>query len=146
MKKISVVLLVSLLASCIVHAPKYTSVEEVLQLKTGMTKEEVTKTLGIPPYDLKSVSDTETVYIYKYRTTDRNTVPFLMNKTNGVKSKGKWVDLFVYYNKDGKLKSVISCSNREETKVTEKKVDFSSILLLITVTLPAVLVYLGLRK
>lgn len=140
------IILFAIFSSCIVQAPKYTGIEEVLQLKIGMTKEEVSKTLGIPPYDLKSTSDTETVYIYKYRTTDRKTVPLAMNKTNGIKTKGKWVDLFVTYNPEGKLICVNSCSGCEETKVDEKKIDFNSILLLITVTVPAVLVYFGLKK
>lgn len=111
-----------------------------------MTFEEASKTLGLLPYDLKSLSDSESVYIYKYRTTDRKTFPLFMNKTNGVKAKGKWVDLFVTYDKDGKLKNVNSCSDCEETKVSEKKIDFNSILLLITVSLPAVLVYFGLKN
>lgn len=134
------------LSSCIVHAPKYTGIEEVLQLKTGMTKEEVSKVLGIPPYDLKSVTEKETIYIYKYRTSDRNTLPLLMNKTNGVKTKGKWVDLFISYDAEGKATNIASCSDCETTKVTEKKIDFNSIILLITVAVPAVLVYLGLKN
>lgn len=144
-KKLSVIIFSLILSSCIVHAPKYTGVEEVLQLKTGMTKEEVSNILGIPPYDLKSVSDSATIYIYKYRTTDRKTVPLAMNKTNGMKAKGKWVDLFVTYNKEGKVKSIDSCSDCEDTKVAEKKIDFNSVLLLITVTVPAILVYFGLQ-
>ena len=116
-------------SSCIVHAPKYTGIEEVLQLKVGMTKDEVTKVLGISPYDLKSVTEKETIYIYKYRTTDRNTVPLFMNKTNGMKTKGKWVDLFISYDAEGKAANIASCSDCETTKVTEKKIDFNSIIL-----------------
>jgi len=142
---ISTCLFLAMVSSCIVQAPKYTGVEEVLQLKTGMTKEEVSSILGIPPYDLKSILDSTTTYIYKYRTTDRKTVPLAMNKTNGMKTKGKWVDLFVTYNKEGKVKSIDSCSDCEDTKVAEKKIDFNSVLLLITVTVPAILVYFGLQ-
>jgi outer membrane protein assembly factor BamE (lipoprotein component of BamABCDE complex) len=133
------------LCSCIVHAPKYTGIEEVLLLKIGMTKDQVSDVLGIPPYDLKSYTDTATVYIYKYRTTDRKTLPFAMNKTNGVKSKGKWVDLFVTYNKEGKATRIESCSECEETKVSEKKFDVNAVLMIITVVVPSVLVYLGLN-
>jgi outer membrane protein assembly factor BamE (lipoprotein component of BamABCDE complex) len=135
-----------LLSSCVVEAPKYTGIEEVLTLKTGMTKEEVSKTLGIPPYDLKTVTDTQSTYIYKYRTTDRRTVPLFMNKTNGMKSKGKWVDLFITYNKDGKVAEIRSCSDCEETKITEKKIDYNAIIALLAATVPAVLVYLGLQS
>ena len=111
-----------------------------------MTFAEVSKTLGISPYDLKSSNETETIYIYKYRTTDRKTFPLLMNKTNGLKAKGKWVDLFISYDSDGKVTKIISCSDCEATKISEKKIDFNSILLLITVSLPALLVYFGLKN
>ncbi len=134
-----------MLGSCIVHSPKYTGVEEVLQLKVGMTKEEVSKTLGIPPYDLKSVTDSGTVYIYKYRTTDRKTFPLNMKKTNGKKSIGKWVDLFVTYDLDGKAKTITSCSECGETKLGENKFDIKTIVIMVTVIIPSVLVYLGLK-
>ena len=142
---ISAFFLLALFGSCVVHAPKYTGIEEVLQLKVGMTKDEVSKTLGIPPYDLKSVTDSSTVYIYKYRTTDRKTLPFAMNKSNGMKSKGKWVDLFITYNHEGKVTAIVSCSDCETTRVSEKKIDLNMVLLLVTVTIPAVLLYFGLK-
>lgn len=132
------------LSSCIVQAPAYTKVEQVLSLKPGMTKEEVSAVLGIPPYDLKSVNEKgETVLIYKYRVTDRKTVPFLMKSSNGVKARGKWVDLFITYGPDGKATSIESCSECEETKPVEKKIDINALLTVITVTIPAILVYLG---
>ena len=147
MKNFLIVLFFSFtFGSCIVHAPKYTGVEQVLSLKIGMTKEEVSKTLGIPPYDLKSEGDSQTVYIYKYRTTDRKTFPFLMNKTNGMKAKGKWVDLFITYDQNQLVKNIQSCSDCEKTAVKEKKMDINSILMLITVTIPAILVYVGLQN
>ena len=148
MKKIkyaSVILFSFLFCSCIVHAPKYTGVEEVLQLKVGMTKDEVSKTLGIPPYDLKSVTDKEIIYIYKYRTTDRNTVPLFMNKTNGVKTKGKWVDLFISYDTEGKVTNIASCSDCETTKISEKKVNINTVITIIAILLPSVAVYFGLK-
>ena len=147
LKNLSIILLFSFVfGSCIVHAPKYTGVEEVLSLKMGMTKEEVSKTLGIPPYDLKTESDSETVYIYKYRTTDRKTLPLLMNKTNGVKAKGKWVDLFVSYGQNGLVKDIRSCSDCEKVTVKEKKLDINSIIMLVTITIPSILVYVGLQR
>lgn len=130
--------------SCIVQAPKYAKVEQVLMLKPGMTKEEVSNVLGIPPYDLKSVNDKgETILIYKYRVIDRKTFPLLMKPANGVKTTGKWVDLFVTYGADGKAISIESCSECEETKPTEKKIDINALITLITVTIPAVLVFIG---
>ena len=146
LKFVSAILCFSFLCSCIVHAPKYTGVEEVLQLKVGMTKDEVSKLLGIPPYDIKSVTDKETIYIYKYRTTDRNTVPLFMNKTNGVKTKGKWVDLFISYNNEGKATNIASCSDCETTKVSEKKININTVITLIAILIPSVVVYFGLQS
>ena len=135
-----------LFSSCIVRAPQYTGLEEGLQLKIGMTKEEVSNRLGVPPYDLKSVNDTDIIYIYKYRTTDRRTVPLAMNKTNGIKAKGKWVDLFITYDTKGKTKNITSCSHCEEMDIKVKKIDINTIIMLATVTIPSVMVYLGLHR
>lgn len=144
-KYFSVILFAFVLGSCIVHAPKYTGIEEVLQLKVGMTKEEVSKTLGIPAYDLKSLTDSSTVYIYKYRTTDRQVIPLNMKKTNGRKAKGKWVDLFIVYNREGKATSITSCSDCEETRLKENKIDINTIIMVVTVVIPSLLVYFGLK-
>ena len=133
------------LSSCFVQSPKYAGVEQVLSLKTGMTKEEVSIALGIPPYDIKSVTDSSSQLIYKYRTTDRRTLSIVTKKTNGVKATGKWVDLFVTYDKDGKITEIRSCSDCEETKVTEKRINYNSLIQMITLTVPAVLIYLGLK-
>jgi hypothetical protein len=139
-------MLVCFFASCIVQAPKYTKVEQVLMLKPGMSRDEVTTTLGIPPYDMRSMNDKgETVLIYKYRVTDRKTVPLFMKAANGVKTTGKWVDLFVTFSGEGMLTKIESCSGCEETKTTERKLDINSLITFFSVTAPAVLVYLGLK-
>jgi len=132
--------------SCIVQSPKYAVVESVLILQPGMTKDSISSILGIPPYDLKTVNDSETIIIYKYRTTDRKTIPFNMKQTNGIKAKGKWVDLFIAYGKDGRATSIRSCSDCEEIKVDEKKGDVKGIVSIISaIALPAILVFLGLK-
>src|SRR5882672_515052 len=70
---------------CIVVRPPYSKVEKVFTLQPGMTKEDVSKILDIPPYDLKSLDDSsgQIVLIYKYRVTDRKTLPFLVKPKNG---------------------------------------------------------------
>lgn len=146
MKKYFPILFVTIfLSSCFVQSPKYAGVEQVLTLKTGMTKEEVSIALGTPPYDMKSVTDSSSQLIYKYRTTDRRTLSFFTKKTNGVKATGKWVDLFVTYDKNGIVKEITSCSDCEETKVTERRINYTAILQMISATVPAVLLYLGLK-
>jgi hypothetical protein len=122
-------------------------VEQVMMLKPGMTRDEVTTTLGIPAYDIKSMNEKgETVLVYKYRVTDRKTVPLFMKPANGVKTTGKWVDLFVTFTWDGKLSKIESCTECEETKPTEQKLNINAVITFITVTLPAVLVYVGLSQ
>jgi hypothetical protein len=144
-KNFFLLLLIPLLPSCIVQAPKYTSVEQVFTLKTMMTKEEVNTALGVTPYDVKSVSDSQTVFIYKYRTTDRKTLPLFLGKTNGKSTPGKYVDLQVTFNKAGLVKSYETVP--EPVVPREKNsIDINSLFTLLTVTAPAVLVYLGLRN
>ena len=126
-----------------VQAPKYTHVEQVLALKLGMSKEEVSKALGIPPYDIKSLNDTAEVLIYKYRVTDRKTVPLFKKETNGIKATGAYVDLLVTYDKTGIMTALETCSKCSNTEEKTTKLDIDKVITLITVTVPALLVYLG---
>ena len=134
-------------SSCVVWAPKYSYVEKVLTLKQGMSKEEVSQVLGIPPYNLVSLTDTgEVTLLYKYRVANRATVPLFLKGSNGKVVRGKYVNLLVTYDRDGKLKSMESCVDCDETVIEEKRVNPDKIVTLITVTLPAVMVYLGLSQ
>ncbi|MDO8998904.1 MAG: hypothetical protein Q7W45_03990 [Bacteroidota bacterium] len=131
------------LASCIVNAPKYTTVEKVLNLKIGQSKGEVSLLLGTVPYNLILMTDSETTLLYKYRVTDRTTLPFLLKENNGKKIKGRYVNLLVTYDKDGLSKKIESCSNCDETIVQEKRVDINKVITFLTITLPIALVFLG---
>lgn len=139
------VLLSLVYQSCIVSAPKYTNVEKVLELKPGMSQSQVNEHLGIKPYDLDCFDSSGChSLIYKYRVTDRKTVPFLLKETNGVKSKGKYMDLIAYYNAGDtvyKLESRIT-----DSKLNERRLNFGKVLSAITVTVPSVLVYLGITQ
>jgi len=140
----SLIILLSF-SGCVVQAPKYSKVELVLLLKPGMTQEEVKSLLGIPPYDMKSINENETVLIYKYRVTDRKTIPFLMKPANGMNATGKWVDLFITFSKEGKVVKIESCSECGETKTKQSKLDLNALITFISFTLPALLLYLGLQ-
>jgi len=130
---------------CIVSAPKYTHVEKVLVLKPGMTQKEVNDTLGIGPYDINySDSTGNHSLIYKYRVTDRKTVPFLLRETNGVKSKGKYMDLIAFY--DSSDVAYAFQSKYSDSRINERRLDFNKVLTAITITAPSVLVYLGITK
>jgi hypothetical protein len=147
MKKslLSILCVFSLFAACVVQTPKYAGVDQVFELKTKMSKQEVDRVLGIGPYSLKSKDDSETVYIYKYRATERRTFPLFQRKTNGMKSTGKYMDLSVVY--DTKTEHVQSMKSKPAPKDAKGKysIDVNSVFTLLTVTAPALLVYLGLQ-
>lgn len=138
-----ILLIAALFSSCLVKAPKYTTVEKTFELKLGMSKEEVSNTLNLKPYYLKSVTDTQTVLLYKYRVTDRAVLPFLLKENNGKEIKGKYVNLMVTYNIYDKAVKIESCNKCDESSIEEKKFDVNKLATFLTVTLPVVLVFLG---
>lgn len=141
-----VVLLVGLLfASCIVQSPKYTSLEKVMSLKVGMTKAEVEKELGIQPYNIKRVTDSMNVFIYVYRVVDRKTLSVNTKPVNGRKALGKYLQLAASYSKDDKLISIESCNECPDDLEKTSKIDFQKVTMFITVTLPVILIYIGLK-
>lgn len=101
--------------------PPYTSVDKLVNLKQGMTTGEVSKTLGIEPYDIYHIQeDGSSILVYNYRVKDRKAeIPSEYNKreeffhgegfqTAGVPYyKMESSKAYVLY-KDGKMKSVIT--------------------------------------
>jgi hypothetical protein len=139
-------LIMLLLTSCIVQSPKYTTLPQVMSLQLGMTKERVEELLGIQPYDLKSVTDSSKVFIYVYRVMDRKTLSFFTKPLNGTKKLGKYIQLAIGYSKKNEVISIESCSLCPDNLVTKDKIDFEKIFVFITVTLPVILLYIGLTK
>ncbi|HXC04901.1 MAG TPA: outer membrane protein assembly factor BamE [Bacteroidia bacterium] len=131
-----------LFTSCIIRSPKFASADQAFAVKTGMTKEQVNTTLGIPPYALKSKNDSETVFIYKYRPAERRTMPLFMGRTNGKRATGPLMDLNVSYDKHDLVTELKSKPSPKEEK-SQYTIDVNSIFTLLTVTAPALLVYLG---
>lgn len=117
-----------------------------MSLHPGMTKTEVDEALGIKPYDLKGATDTTTTLIYIYRVIDRKTVSFMTKPTNGRKSTGKYVQLEVTFSNENKVVSMNSCNLCPDNLVTRSKVNFEKVITFITVTLPVILVYVGLQN
>lgn len=121
-------------------------VENVFLLKTGMSKEEVSAIMKTPPYDLKIMDQSgESIFIYKYRLRDRKTVPFLLTPTNGVKARGKYVDLFITFGPDNKATKIESCSECGKTMLTQQRININSLLTFISITLPSILLFLNLK-
>lgn len=131
--------------SCVVSGPKYTHVEKVMELKPGMSKDSVNSKLGIQPYDIyifDSIGNHS--YIYKYRTTDRRTLPFLLKETNGKKVKGKYVDLVAYY--DTANIAYRFESRPTDSKLDQKKLNVNVLVTIVTVIVPSLLFYLGIQN
>jgi len=134
-----------LVQSCIVSAPKYAHVEQVIQLKTGMSLDSVNRKLGVEPYDINIYDSTGyRSFIYKYRTTDRKTIPFMLKETNGKKKIGKYMDLVAYFDSTDIAYRFESRST--DSKVDQKKFNVNAIVTIVTVVVPALLVYLGIQK
>lgn len=135
-----------LLSSCIIQSPKYTTLKQVMSLQTGMSKGTVEETLGVKPYNIKAMTDTSNVFIYVYRVTDRRTLSFNTKKLNGKEVIGKYVQLLVTYSKDDKMTGIESCIQCPDNLMNTTKVDFEKIIVFVTITLPVLLIYFGLKK
>ncbi|MEO6304754.1 MAG: hypothetical protein ABIP51_16455 [Bacteroidia bacterium] len=143
--KLFIVLFAFIITSCVVRAPRFTMVEKVFELKMGMTKEEVSQVLNVKPYNFKLLNDTVSVLLYKYRVTDRVILPFLLKENNGRSVRGKYVNLMITYNVSGKATRIESCNDCDPTTIDEKKFDVNKVVTFLTVTLPVVLVFLGIK-
>jgi len=116
-----------------------------MQLRTGMTLDTVNRRLGIQPYDMYIFDSTGNhSYVYKYRTTDRKTAPFLTKETNGKKKIGRYMDLIAYY--DTANVAYRFESQATDSKLEQKKININALVTLVTVVVPALLVYLGIQK
>ncbi len=135
-------LMIIVFSGCIVKGPKYSHVEKVMKLNNGMTLDEVNTTLGLKPYDLKSIDSVgNKVLLYKYRLTDRRTVPMFLKDTNGKEISSKFVDLYCTFSNENKLTKLITTSSDSELK--EQRLNINSLITFLTVTGPAFLIYLG---
>ena len=141
-----IITLLIFLTSCIVQSPKYSTLDKVMMLKPGMTKEEVEQILNLAPYNLKETTDTSDVFIYVYRVKDRRTLYLNTRPTNGRESLGKYTQLAVAYSKNNKVISIESCTLCPDNLENVTKIDFEKVVLFMTATLPVILIYLGLQK
>jgi hypothetical protein len=131
--------------SCVVTAPRYSTSDKVFTLKIGMTEDEVAAALGVSPYYLKSETDSETILLYKYRVTDRTTLPVFMGPTNGKSVLGKFVNLLVTYDSKGVSKKFETCTTCDETTIATHKLDVGAVITFLTITLPWIVLFLGFK-
>lgn len=138
-------LLIIILSSCLVQSPKYTSIDQVMSLEPGMSKVQVEERLGVKPYDVKLLTDSSKVYIYVYRVNDRKTLSFNTKPVNGKKTTGKYVQLDVTYSMQDSLISIETCRMCPDNLTTTSKINVEKMVLFVTVTLPVLLIYFGLK-
>lgn len=117
-----------------------------MRLQVGMTKVQVENILCLEPYNIKLFTDTSKTFVYVYRMVDRKTLTIHTNTVNGSETLGKYTQLFVSYNTDDKVVSIESCITCEDDLVSTKKVDIQKVIAFVTVTLPVLLIYFGLKE
>lgn len=149
MKQILLSLILGILfTSCLVQHPEYVKYDKVIDLESGMSFNDLQDSLGIKPYYVKEdVHGGLKVYVYKYRTCELKRIPIIMRQNTGFEMEGDFVDLLVTVNQENtvvKLETVESPADKEQNTTV---IDFNSLMqgiaTMITVTLPAFLVFLS---
>lgn len=109
------------LVSCkTVQVAKFTSVENLYQLKLNSSLEEVISLLGSKPYNILSNQiDGYTIFTYKYKFIERKVNPKLINSRGGETIgtevySGKEQTLFVFF-KANKLESFVTTDGRKDS-------------------------------
>lgn len=143
------ILLISILSSCYVTHPRYSTIDEVMQLELGMHLDSANVILQTGPYDLVDITDTSTTYRYKYRLTNVRRVPHAQKRNSGMETDGRFRDLYLSVNTDNELIAIKTNEEPVNTEVEKKKVDVLAIVNVVSdfivVTLPTLLVYLSIN-
>lgn len=98
---------------------KFTSIENLLSLKTGVTLEETIATLGSKPYDIYiNQGCGYIIYEYKYKVIEREVAASTVNTKGGETAgtevyAGKLNSVFLFF-KDGKLETFITDKGRKD--------------------------------
>jgi hypothetical protein len=101
------------------HA-KFTSVENLFQLKLNSSLEEVISLLGSKPYNILSNQiDGYTIYTYKYKIIERTVNPNLVNSRGGETTgtevyNGKEQTVFMFF-KANKLEAFVTTDGRKDS-------------------------------
>lgn len=125
MKKTNLILFFAVLftialTSCkSVQAPKYTSVENLFNLKIGSSYDEAVAILGQKPYDIyMSQAEGYTIYTYKYKHVERAINPKALNKRGGETTgmevyNSKEQTAYLLF-KNNKLESIVTSNGRKD--------------------------------
>ncbi len=117
----AIVISALLITSCkTVQVAKFTSVENLYQLKLNSSIEEVISLLGSKPYNILSNQvDGYTIYTYKYKFVERKVNPNLINSRGGETTgtevyNGKEQTVFMFF-KTNKLESFVTTEGRKDS-------------------------------
>ena len=103
-----------------VQVAKFTSVENLYQLKLNSSLEEVITLLGSKPYNILSNQiDGYTIFTYKYKFVERKVNPKLINSRGGETTgtevyNGKEQTVFMFF-KANKLESFVTTDGRKDS-------------------------------
>jgi len=110
-----------ILTSCkTIQVPKYTSVENLYQLKLNSSLESVITLLGSKPYNiLGNQVDGYTIYTYKYKFVERKVNPKLINNRGGETIgtevyNGKEQTVFLFFKSDI-LEAFVTTDGRKDS-------------------------------
>jgi hypothetical protein len=147
----SLFLVAMLATSCLLRQPPCGDYDTVLALSPGMSYEQLLGQMGVPPYYVKEKdAQGNTVYVFKYRLKDLRRIPLLMKPNAGFKANGQYADLLVTVGRDGLVNHLETCTDCSPVGHKTTVIDFDSLIRgitnMITVTLPAVLVFLSADK
>jgi len=134
--------------SCLVKHPEYASYDQVMALEPGMSYAQLSDSLGIKPNYVKEDGLGEfKIYVYKYRLCEIRRIPIIMRRNTGVETEGDFVDLLVTVNGDGTVVHLETCTDCAPSDENTTIIDFDSLIrgitTMLTVTLPALLVFLS---
>lgn len=96
-----------------VQTPKFTSVERLCEVKMGSTFDATVSTLGSMPYDVLSrQADGYSIYVYKYKRTEREVNPDVLkmkgNEASGTEVYNEEMSEVVLFFKDDKLEMILT--------------------------------------
>jgi hypothetical protein len=105
-----------------IQVPKFTSVENLYQLKLNSSLESVIALLGSKPYNILSNQlDGYVIYTYKYKLVERKVNPALINNRGGETTgtevyNGKEQTVFLFFKSD-KLEGFVTTDGRKDSPI-----------------------------
>ncbi|MCH8555031.1 MAG: hypothetical protein LAT76_07730 [Schleiferiaceae bacterium] len=109
-----------------VQAPKFTTMEKLIQLTPGMSLDDVVKTLGTEPYDVYTINHetNQTVYIWHYKKVQRTENPVILATRSGATSGAEvlcCLEVVYVTLENQKFVRLITDAGKQNTRITKEK-------------------------